>query len=124
GGSPRLAPVCPGAAFIGAGAACPLSPISIRPECRASAPNLPRPRSAQVTPRACRSRAQEACMEELAHPAGTAATAPPATPTRWGFARRFLAVFTAPRALFENLREYPSWVVPTLVLGVVTLVAT
>lgn len=40
---------------------------------------------------------------------GTAPTAP------WPFPKRFISVFTSPRALFEHLAVQPSWLVPFLV---------
>lgn len=33
----------------------------------------------------------------------------------WPFPRRFVALFTSPKALFEHLEHRPSWFVPTLV---------
>jgi len=40
----------------------------------------------------------------------------------WPFPRRFVALFTSPKALFEHLEERPTWVVPFLVT--LLLVAT
>jgi len=50
-------------------------------------------------------------MEDFATPA------PVATRDEgpWPFPRRFAAVFTSPRALFEHLEQRPSWFVPLLV---------
>jgi hypothetical protein len=50
-------------------------------------------------------------MEDFATPAPAAAhdEAP------WPFPRRFVAIFTSPKALFEHLEVRPSWFVPLLV---------
>jgi len=40
----------------------------------------------------------------------------------WPFPRRFVALFTSPKALFEHLEERPTWIVPLLVT--LLLVAT
>jgi hypothetical protein len=54
----------------------------------------------------------------MADPVAAAAEAVPTAP--WPFPRRFLAVYTSPRALFEYLAARPSWFVPLLVvLGLV-----
>jgi hypothetical protein len=47
----------------------------------------------------------------------TAPTSAPASSTgeAWSFPRRFIAVFTSPKALFEHLDARPSWFVPFLV---------
>ncbi len=58
-------------------------------------------------------------MSEISTPAPGAASSHDAA---WPFPRRFVAVFTSPRSLFEHLAERPTWLVPLLVmLGVVTL---
>jgi hypothetical protein len=57
-------------------------------------------------------------MSEISTPAPGAASHDAA----WPFPRRFVAVFTSPRALFEHLAERPTWLVPLLVvLGSVAL---
>jgi hypothetical protein len=59
-------------------------------------------------------------MSEISTPAPGAPTSSAAA---WPFPRRFLAVFTSPRALFEHLAERPTWLAPLLVfLGVFALV--
>ena len=50
-------------------------------------------------------------MEDLATPAPVASSDPGA----WPFPRRFVALFTSPRALFEHLEHHPSWFLPMLV---------
>ena len=40
----------------------------------------------------------------------------------WPFPRRFVALFTSPKALFEHLEHRPTWLVPLLVT--LALVAT
>lgn len=40
----------------------------------------------------------------------------PVPSAAWPFPKRFVAVFTKPRALFEHLAERPSWLVPFLLL--------
>ena len=51
-------------------------------------------------------------MSEISSPAPGA---PSSVGAAWPFPRRFMAVFTSPRALFEHLAERPTWVVPFLV---------
>jgi len=50
-------------------------------------------------------------MEDFATPAPAASSDPGA----WPFPRRFVAIFTSPRALFEHLENHPSWFAPLLV---------
>jgi hypothetical protein len=50
-------------------------------------------------------------MEDFASPAPVASSDEKA----WSFPRRFVALFTSPRALFEHLEHRPSWFVPLLV---------
>jgi hypothetical protein len=54
----------------------------------------------------------------------TTSPAPVATSdeARWPFPRRFVALFTSPKALFEHLEHRPTWLVPLLVT--LALVAT
>jgi len=40
----------------------------------------------------------------------------------WPFPRRFVALFTSPKALFEHLEERPTWLVPLLVTLVLVAV--
>jgi hypothetical protein len=50
------------------------------------------------------------------------AAAPGAVPTEaWPFARRFVAAYTSPRALFEQLAQRPSWFAPFVVLVVLVI---
>src|SRR5258705_12081342 len=50
-------------------------------------------------------------MEDLPSSAPVASSDEPA----WSLPRRFVAVFTSPKALFEQLEHRPSWFVPLLV---------
>jgi hypothetical protein len=50
-------------------------------------------------------------MEDITSPAPVASSDEAA----WSFPRRFVAVFTSPKALFEHLEHRPSWFVPLLV---------
>ncbi|MEP7028561.1 MAG: YIP1 family protein [Candidatus Eisenbacteria bacterium] len=49
-------------------------------------------------------------MEEIAVPQAASSDEAP-----WSFPRRFISLFTSPRALFEHLEQRPSWFVPLLV---------
>lgn len=50
-------------------------------------------------------------MEDYAAPAPVATS----DEAPWPFPRRFVALFTSPKALFEHLEQRPSWLVPLLV---------
>jgi hypothetical protein len=55
-------------------------------------------------------------MSEISTPAPGAV---PSLGAPWPFPRRFAAIFTSPRALFEHLAERPTWLVPLLVFAAV-----
>jgi len=50
-------------------------------------------------------------MEDTAVPG----TASPSGEAPWSFPRRFVALFTSPKALFEHLERRPSWFVPLVI---------
>ncbi|MGH7727150.1 MAG: YIP1 family protein [Candidatus Eiseniibacteriota bacterium] len=60
-------------------------------------------------------------MEDVT-PVPSAPAATPASSAPWPFPKRFAAVFTSPRALFEHLAERPTWLAP-MILAVVLIAA-